>query len=121
MTSKSPKELTGVERIAVERARQVSEENYDALHDDEHDAGELALAAACYAAYVAERRIFVMTEFAAGPHFSDPWPWDVVFDKRTYDGNTVKVTKLSSAKAVRMLEKAGALIAAEIDRLLRAR
>jgi len=108
----------GAERIAKERARQISEENYDEWHDDEHDGAEIAMAAACYAASAASSRIYVMKEFAAGVTFDDPWPWDDCYDKRPYDGNVLR-EPVSDAQRIRMLEKAGALVAAEIDRLLR--
>src|SRR6476620_5471435 len=41
--------LTGLERIAAERKRQIEFKGYDAKHDDEHATGELAMAAMCYA------------------------------------------------------------------------
>lgn len=110
----------GAERIAKERARQISEEDYDDVHDDEHGGAEIALAAACYAASAANSRIYVMKEYAAGVSFDDPWPWDEGYDKRPYDGNVLR-EPVSDAQRIRMLEKAGALVAAEIDRLLRKR
>jgi hypothetical protein len=45
--------ITGIERIALERARQIDSKGYDEAHDDEHDLAEISLAAACYAAYAA--------------------------------------------------------------------
>ncbi len=101
----------GAQRIADERSRQVSAEGYDAKHDDEHDAGELALAAICYAAAGVER-VFVRRDFARGVSYVDPWPWG--------NGDARPFGKAPTrAESIRMLEKAGALIAAEIDRLLR--
>lgn len=119
------KKLTGVERIAIERARQIDVEGYDQAHDFEHDDGSIAMAAACYAACAARRgrdndgpgRIYVMKRHAASIDFIDPWPWEDRFDGRPHDGNVLK--KASQGQAIRMLEKAGALIAAEIDRLTR--
>ena len=117
----------GTQRIAIERLRQVEKKDYDERHDDEHDKGELAIAAACYAfsaarsrrhkSLVAER-IYVMRTYAATVHYDDPWPWEERFDTRPYDGNVLK--EPTDDEAIRLLEKAGALIAAEIDRLLRA-
>lgn len=46
------------------------------------------------------------------------WPWDQVYDSRPHDGNTPAPSKTNISERVRLLEKAGALIAAEIDRLL---
>lgn len=40
--------------IARQRMKQVLTKGYDAAHDDEHDRGELALAAACYALAVTD-------------------------------------------------------------------
>lgn len=91
----------GAGKIVAERLRQMGEEGFDFAHDDEHDKGELGHAARCYlfAAWVAER----------GPILEFPpvgWPWDDEWWKPSQDpvGNLVK---------------AGALVAAEIDRLER--
>lgn len=67
----------------------------------------------------------VETEYVNRISFVDPWPlsWDQVYDKRPYPsrGNRVGPNEsLSDKKRIRQLVKAGALIAAEIDRLLRA-
>ena len=87
--------MTGVERIAAERNRQMVEEGWDAEHDEGHAEGSLSVAAACYAvAGVRGAR-------------SPAWPWDPKWDKR------------AKHNRIRRLEIAGALIAAEIDRLLR--
>ena len=75
--------MNGIERIAKERQRQVSVEGWTPQHDDEHKDGEMAIAAARYAA----------------PY----WEWD----------------KRGKHERIRQLEIAGALLAAEIDRLLR--
>jgi hypothetical protein len=89
--------MTGVELIVAERERQVSQEGWSSEHDDSHDGAELATAAVCYVLY--------------GHHINgrvpDLWPWDAPWWKPSKD-------------AVRNLVKAGALIAAEIDRLQRA-
>lgn len=106
----------GAGAIGDERRRQMSQENFDAKHDDAHAGGELALAAACYAAPVQ------LYEKLGGEStvvtFRDPWPWAEGWDKRTPFG-----AKFGSVKALRMrqreLEKAGALLAAEWDRLER--
>ena len=107
---------TGIERIVAERARQISKEGWDAAHDDEHDDGSLALAAICYAA---PERVYVKEVYAASERFSDPWPtsWNTCHDKRRYSGNVLQ--EPTREQYIRQLEKAGALIAAEIDRLLR--
>ena len=107
-------ERDGATRIADERKRQIEKEGWTPDHDDlEHVEGELALAAICYAA---PEPIFVHRSFnvdGSDHHFVDPWPeeWDQ-WDKRP-------AKKPTDAQRIRMLEKAGALCAAEIDRLLR--
>ena len=108
---------TGAERIAAERARQVESKGYDVAHDAEHDGGQLALAAACYAACAAGTRIYAKEDFASSIHFDDPWPWPGEYcDARPYDGNVLMDP--TEEQAIRLLEKAGALAAAEIDRIL---
>lgn len=103
----------GVARIAKERKRQTDKLGWSPEHDDAHDGGELAMAAACYAA---PERLYVRQEFADGLTFVDPFPWPGA-DKRPHNGNVLK--EPTDAQWLRLLEKAGALIAAEIDRLLR--
>lgn len=99
---------TGAEMIANERERQVEEEGYDSAHDDddEHTEGEIAMAAACYAAGDVEE-IFTLRKQSNGVLFQDPWPWDANSDKR---GRHDRIEELV---------KAGALCAAEVDRLKR--
>jgi hypothetical protein len=90
--------MTGIERIAAERKRQIEEEGWTAEQDDQRKDGELAKAAACYA-------------YPRGDGFFSRkaalWPWDDGWYKPTPDNR------------IRELEKAGALCAAEIDRLQR--
>ena len=102
--------ITGIDLMAAERRRQVADEGYTPEHDAEHADGALALAAACYATPVAYRKtISFASNLSAdrGSWYSDIpvlWPWHPGYWK--------------PASRVRMLVKAGALIAAEIDRLL---
>jgi len=95
--------MNGVTRIWKERRRQIEEEGWTANRDDEYNHGELARAAACYAKPGPHRR-YVSTIRGNIP--SD-WPWLAMWWKPTPDDR------------IRELEKAGALIAAEIDRLQR--
>lgn len=95
--------MTGIELIAEERERQISKEGWTATHDDEYVNGELAEAAHCYAAtsvYSAKgwdvKRVIQYLS----------WPWDIDWWK-------------PSPNPIRNLVKAGAFIAAEIDRRLR--
>lgn len=90
----------GVQLIAAERQRQVDKEGWFPAHDDTHDNGEMAITAACYAVHHTDARVFVEGE--------DAFPWGSCADKR------------KKHSAVRALVIAGALIAAEIDRLQRA-
>jgi hypothetical protein len=88
----------GVSAIAAERQRQKDVEGWTPEHDDRHDRDELSAAAACYAYFG-----WVRPSSGAAP---TEWPWD--------DG----WWKPKSRRAD--LVRAGALIAAEIDRLDRA-
>lgn len=83
--------MNGVERIAAERERQVSAEGWSLEHDDQHVDGALAHAAAVYAS----DRVDI----------NDVWPWPD-------EGPKIK-------DEISNLVRAGALIAAEIDRLQR--
>lgn len=85
-----------LEDVRTERARQVQGEGYDDEHDDyEHAAGDLAIAAACYALPPAMR--------PADGRVPSLWPWDTRHwkpkDRR------------------RELVIAGGLILAEIERM----
>jgi hypothetical protein len=93
--------MDGAELIATERQRQVSEEGWTPEHDDGHMRGELALAGACYAVPFPDA-------LAAGWS----WPFEPEVFKRVSNGGAVE-------PRIRELVKAGALIAAEIDRLER--
>ena len=106
---------TGAILIAQERDRQITDEGYTSGHDDGHSGSELAWAAACYAA---PGQVFEMKRYAGKVSFIDPWPWAPHFDKRPYNGNVMREPRPD--ERVRCLVKAGALIAAEIDRLMRA-
>lgn len=101
---------TGIELIAAERERQVEVLGWTSEHDLEHDQQELAWAAVHYAApdpeaYVTPevRKTNYAKEGTYDPVF--PESWDPEWDKKGRDGR------------IRDLVKAGALAAAEIDRL----
>lgn len=112
--------MNGAERIAKERQRQIDKEGYSAEHDDDHEADQIAWAAACYAA---PERIYTQETFATSIQFVDPWPWDDKYDTRPRPsrGNYPEPERATINQRIRLLEKAGALCAAEIDRLLRAK
>lgn len=107
--------MTGAQMIAVERQRQIDVECWTPQHDAEHSAGTLAWAAVAYAA---PQTVYRLSRTLRGLTFVDPWPWAI--DKRRTTGSKVDndgEVKLTSADRIRELVKAGALIAAEIDRL----
>lgn len=98
--------------IAAERDRQRCQEGFDAAHDDQHDGGELVLAACAYA-FAAQMpeltREVVMPENGGVVHsetLRELWPWAHEWWK--------------PSDRRRDLVKAGALIVAEIERLDRA-
>lgn len=98
---------TGTELIAQERQRQVEQTGWTAEYDDHHQSGQLAAAAACYA-HLAVAVIQGETDMDEIKfNLLNFWPWDEHWFK-------------PGADPVRNLAKAGALIAAEIDRLQRA-
>ena len=107
---------TGIERIAAERQRQVTEEGWTPDHDDHHDRDSMAKAAACYAAPV---EVFALTQLRdGGVRATSIWPWETKWDKRVRPSNSGFLGADLDAR-IRDLEKAGALCAAEIDRLQR--
>jgi hypothetical protein len=89
--------LTAIQMIEAERNRQIEEKGWTAEHDDEHDNGELACAAASYALSSTCRNFEQEIEVA--------WPW----------GEPMK----SQETPLRDLAKAGAFILAEIERIHR--
>ena len=90
--------------IEAERVRQVEKEGWTQAHDDSHKDGQLADAAACYAA--TESSVMYASE---GGMMYDLWPanWDRKWNKR------------SKHDRRRQLVIAGALIVAELERLAR--
>jgi hypothetical protein len=100
---------TGIELIADERQRQIDKEGWTPEHDDSNRSGNMALAGACYACNAA-----TMTQTAT-PEMMETYPkfsiqgfrWP--FDRKWWKPKS----------PVEDLVRAGALIAAEIDRLQR--
>jgi len=116
-------ELITFERIRQKRASNEGGEGYTSEHDDYYRGGELALAAACYAA---PHKIYIHRTVNNGHHFTDPWPWP--WEKHGQYAATPDQPEINAAtpalpeithKRIKELAKAGALIAAEIDRLQR--
>lgn len=106
--------MTVIDEIAAERRRQIENENWTSEHDDSHDRGQMARAAAVYA-YTStlipdeikkhERALWGST---AGMFsvLAWLWPWSASWFK--------------PKNPRRDLVRAGALIVAEIERLDRA-
>jgi hypothetical protein len=88
-----------VDLIAAERQRQVESEGWTPEHDDSHTRGEIARAAGVYA-------------MPSNHSWKEAnWPWEP---------ESFKHKPPTREGRIRELVKAGALIAAEIDRLRRA-
>ncbi len=100
---------TGAEIITDERTRQIEKEKWSESHDDAHKNGELARAAAAYALPPKFRELMKNGRPKLFPWRIDWWKPTTFSEK---DGKFVH-------DRVRQLAKAGALIAAEIDRLQR--
>ena len=98
--------VTGVDLIASERLRQMDVERWTPEHDDRHSDGTLSAAACCYAALARRQADGTIQNTTDGMPPPGGWPWDEEWWKPDDD-------------PIRNLEKAGALIAAEIDRLQR--
>jgi hypothetical protein len=113
--------LTGAVLIEAERRRQVMREGYSDEHDNNHTENELLQAAQCYVWAARQLSIPLASErmplsevlqvhrdLGSDDWRVPLWPWEFTTWKPESD-------------PVRCLVKAGALIAAEIDRLNRMR
>ena len=87
--------ISGAAMIAAERQRQIVGEGWTPEHDDKHTMAELAYAAACY----------ILSTSSVNVNRFWPRRWATKWWK--------------PSTRIRDLTKAGALIAAEIDRLRR--
>lgn len=97
-------EKTGLELIAEERQRQIEVEGWTPEHDAEHNQGELANAAALYAMTDEQRE-----------YMNYSWGNDMYLTMWAFELSALKFTP---EDRIRQLQKAGALIAAEMDRLI---
>jgi hypothetical protein len=93
---------TVIEEIAAERQRQRDEEGWTDEHDDKHDDGSMALAAACYSVHAVYGANSAMSQTI----FTRLWRWSTLWWK--------------PKSRRRDLVRAAALIVAEIERLDRA-
>lgn len=102
--------VNGVVLIAEERGRQVAQHGYTLKGDLEtyrNKPGQLNVAAVCYATMAGSNNEMRDMLRNVKPRY---WPWDVRWWKPGKDN--------SHDSRIRELVKAGALLAAEIDRLL---
>ena len=110
--------MTGAKLIAEERQRQIESEGWTTEHDDLHTLGELAVAGACYALLGTRWKDSSIFNKQLVRHIL--WPWDAEwFKPAEYPDPPYKPTAHLD-RHVKDLVRAGALIAAEIDRLRRA-
>lgn len=89
--------MHGHELIERERKRQIDQEGFDSQHDDAYHDSELEMAASCYL----DHAIDPVATAGCAPS----WPWDAAWFRPRNELDA--------------LVKAGALIAAAIDRRLR--
>ncbi|WP_425953095.1 hypothetical protein [Ralstonia pseudosolanacearum] len=112
--------MTGVELIAMEHKRHFAAGGH-AIADVED--GQLAMAAACYAA---PEQLFKFGGADDDCEMADPWPWErredlrqKVGERRNYGGSLpADPSTCTTEERIELLSKAGAMIAAELDRLL---
>jgi hypothetical protein len=106
--------ISGIDRITAERQRQIESEGYTYEHDDAEKPGALTAAAVCYASMAGsgpQLRNAIREQSTVLGLAPRGWPWN---DKDWKPGNDD-----SNQSRITELVKAGALIAAEIDRLQR--
>lgn len=94
---------TGIEIIAQERLEQIEKHLFTAQNDSEYTSNELIRCAICY--LMADNLDLTQNEDGENLIVSGYWPW------------AVKWWKPAPKNRIKELAKAGALIAAEIDRL----
>jgi len=99
-----PRLISGAEMIALERRRQIEVEGWTSEHDDEHSMAQMAIAGLSYASVAASQ--VRLRDGCIKEVLPIYWPFSPDWWKPAND-------------PVRNLVKAGALIAAEIDRLQR--
>jgi hypothetical protein len=93
-----------IDEINTERTRQIENENWSHMHDDDHEGEQLAMAAACYAS---PEQIYIAEKNGVDIYFKEPWPWGM---------GTTKLKKRHKERR-KQLVIAAALIVAEIERL----
>ena len=97
-----PLKLTEAEMVIIqERRRQIEKEGFTKEHDAGHTNGELAAAAGCYA-----------LAYWSRTDAERLWPFEKEWFKSVYEGYVYTSDRINN------LKKAGALIIAEIERLM---
>ena len=91
---------TGIELIAQERKEQIEKHGWDADHDNHHTYGELRKVAAILAVQDTDAKVYDEGGFSSG-------------------GNVWGLEEKLRTDSIHRLKVAGALIAAEIDRIQR--
>ena len=99
--------LSGIQEITEERERQITQEGWTAKHDDQHNKEELIQAASAYLCHCKWSIYNKRIGNNHVPSFPSEWP----FEESNF--------KPDPNDPIKTLKKAGALIAAEIDRLKR--
>ena len=103
----APGASVGVQTIAIERGRQIEHHGWSPQHDATHRFGELSQVGACYAKYAASQESH--EQGATTPLYNpfDAGDWPASWNREYWRPST---------DPARNLAKAGALIAADLDR-----
>ncbi len=100
---------TALDRIIQERERQQAQEGYTLTHDDEHEVGQLAILAAYYT---------ILSIYPTWRSIRPP-EWAILTISTLSRILDVFGWQKNSKGPIRDLERAGALILAELERRLR--
>ena len=112
---------TGIELITAERERQIEKEGWTPAHDDEHDDDSLAFAAACYTIPREFQQMKVVDEMEDVSCRGETPVWRLKSHRvPLLWPDSWSFVWWNPKNRVHDLTRAGALIAAEIDRLQRA-
>lgn len=106
--------MNGIEKIAQERARQIIEEKFDSKHDEFNVNFELS---SCAMAYIKQARNLGLCVWQDRIPDDYPNTWRNEFWKPLPKDDSSDCPMIELDDSIEMLTKAGALIAAEIDRL----
>lgn len=103
---------TGIELIATERRKQIEKDGWDSQHDSDHENYELTKAAICYAHRATKEGMCIWND-----RIPNDWPFEAKAWKPEPRNTNSPSPLIEQKDAIKMLVKAGALIAAEIDRI----